>query len=255
MLRSSALVFILSIISFFGVAQETNVKGTVLDFNTEEPLPDTQISIEGTGIEVFTDAQGYFSFAQQELPLGEHVLEINRFIYIEKRFPIIIEEGKTLNLGDLLLEVDINEENRHIGTISLSEDELDGDDASSFNISGLLASSQDTYLRAAAFDFSAAFFNPRGLDNANAKVLINGLEMNKQSSGRPNWANWGGLNDVQRLRIFSMGSSASDYTIGDVAGVSNIIMRASKMRKGGRVSYASSNRSYSCYFNSLPFFF
>jgi len=244
MLRSSALVFILSIISFFGVAQETNVKGTVLDFNTEEPLPDTQISIEGTGIEVFTDAQGHFSFAQQELPLGEHILEINRFIYIEKRFPIIIEEGKTLNLGDLLLEVDINEENRHIGTISLSEDELDDDDASSFNISGLLASSQDTYLRAAAFDFSAAFFNPRGLDNANAKVLINGLEMNKQSSGRPNWANWGGLNDVQRLRIFSMGTSASDYTIGDVAGVSNIIMRASKMRKGGRVSYASSNRSY-----------
>jgi hypothetical protein len=225
-------------------AQETNVIGVVLDFDTEEPLPRTAISIEGTGIEVFTDAQGKFSFINQDLPLGEQILGVNRPTYDAKRFPIIIEEGKILNLGDLLIEVDINEVNRQIGTISLSEDELDGDDASSFNISGLLASSQDIYLRAAAFDFSAAFFNPRGLDNANGKVLINGLEMNKQFSGRPNWANWGGLNDVQRNRIFSMGTSANDYTIGDVAGVTNIMMRASKMRKGGRVSYASSNRSY-----------
>lgn len=225
-------------------AQETNVVGVILDFDTEEPVPRAVISIEDSGIEVLTDAQGKFTFINQNLPLGEQILGVNRTNYEVKRYPIIIEEGKTLNLGDLLIEVDIYEENRQIGTISLSEDELDGDDASSFNISGLLASSQDTYLRAAAFDFSAAFFNPRGLDNANGKVLINGLEMNKQFSGRPNWANWGGLNDVQRNRVFTMGASANDYTIGDVAGVSNIIMRASKMRKGGRVSYASSNRSY-----------
>ncbi|WP_026302435.1 TonB-dependent receptor [Psychroflexus tropicus] len=237
-----SLVF--SVFSMSSNAQDANVVGVILDFNTEEPLPGTVISIEGSGLEVRTDENGRFTFSGLDLPLGEQVLGVTRSNYEDKRFPIIIEEGQELNLGDLFLEVDISEENRQIGTISLSEDELDGDDASSFNISGLLASSQDTYLRAAAFDFSAAFFNPRGLDNANGKVLINGLELNKQFSGRPNWANWGGMNDVQRNRIFSKSTEANDYTIGDVAGVSNIIMRASKMRKGGRVSYASSNRSY-----------
>jgi hypothetical protein len=239
------VIIFLLILSFFEVqAQQTDVIGLVLDIDTEEPLPGILITIENSGIEVATDARGKFSFASQNLPLGEQILGVNRTNYESKRYPIIIEEGKVLDLGNVFLEIDLSEENRQIGTISLSEDELDGDDASSFNISGLLASSQDTYLRAAAFDFSAAFFNPRGLDNANGKVLINGIEMNKQFSGRPNWANWGGLNDVQRNRVFTMSSTANDYTIGDVAGVSNIIMRASKMRKGGRVSYASSNRSY-----------
>lgn len=240
------IVFVIMLI-FCGIsfnAQNTNVTGIILDMETEEPLPGVIVSIENSGIEVLTDSNGNFSFSNQDLPLGEQILAVNKNNFESKRFPIVINEGEILDLGKLYLEIDLNEENRQIGTISLSEDELDGDDASSFNISGLLASSQDTYLRAAAFDFSAAFFNPRGLDNANGKVLINGLEMNKQFTGRPNWANWGGLNDVQRNRVFSMSTTASDYTIGDVAGVSNIIMRASKQRKGGRVSYASSNRSY-----------
>ncbi len=122
--------------------------------------------------------------------------------------------------------------------------ELNQDDGTSFAISGVLQATRDVFLNAAAFDFSATFFKPRGLDNAHSKVLINGIEMNKQFNGRPQWANWGGLNDVQREREFSMGISASDYTFGAIAGTTNIVMRASKYRKGGRVSYASANRSY-----------
>ena len=70
---------------------------------------------------------------------------------------------------------------------------------------------KDVFLNAAAFDFSATFFRPRGLDNANGKVLINGIEMNKQFNGRPQWGDWGGLNDVQRNREFSMGLKASNF--------------------------------------------
>ncbi|MCB0400421.1 MAG: TonB-dependent receptor, partial [Winogradskyella sp.] len=129
--------------------------------------------------------------------------------------------------------------------ISISDDNLNGeDDGLTDNVSGLLQASRDVFLSAAAFDFSAAFFRPRGLDNANGKVLINGVEMNKQFNGRPQWGNWGGLNDVQRNQEFTMGMAANDYNFGDLAGTNNIIMRASKYRRGGRISYASANRSY-----------
>ena len=67
--------------------------------------------------------------------------------------------------------------------------------------------------------------------------------MNKQFNGRPQWSNWGGLNDAQRNREFSMGLKANDYTFGGLAGTTNIVMRASQYRKGGRVSYAAANRS------------
>lgn len=63
-------------------------------------------------------------------------------------------------------------------------------------------------------------------------------------NGRPQWSNWGGLNDVQRNQMFSMGMSANEYNFGHLAGTTNIIMRASQYSKGGRISYASSNRSY-----------
>lgn len=68
--------------------------------------------------------------------------------------------------------------------------------------------------------------------------------MNKIYNGRPQWSNWGGLNDVQRNQMFSMGMSANEYNFGHLAGTTNIIMRASQYSKGGRISYASSNRSY-----------
>ncbi|MFO8146089.1 MAG: TonB-dependent receptor, partial [Gillisia sp.] len=63
-------------------------------------------------------------------------------------------------------------------------------------------------------------------------------------NGRPQWGNWGGLNDVQRNQVFSMGLTSSDVSFGGIAGTTNIIMRASAFSKGGRVSYAAANRSY-----------
>ncbi|MEE4247515.1 MAG: hypothetical protein V2I33_19070, partial [Kangiellaceae bacterium] len=129
--------------------------------------------------------------------------------------------------------------------ISISDDNLNNDDdALTDNISGLLQASRDIFLAAAAFDFSPTFFRPRGYDNSNGRVLINGIEMNKQFNGRPQWANFGGLNDVQRNQEFTMSTAANEYTFGDLAGVNNIIMRASKYRRGGRISYASANRTY-----------
>ena len=68
--------------------------------------------------------------------------------------------------------------------------------------------------------------------------------MNKLYNGRPQWSNWGGLNDVLRNQEFSNGLRASDYTFGGILGSTNINVRPSEQRTGTRISYASSNRSY-----------
>jgi len=227
-----------------GFAQTAVVKGRVVDSNSSDVIGDVAISIKASTFTTLTDPEGLFVIQSEMLPQGEQVLIISKAGYFTQRIQLTIENGETLNLNTILLEVDLSLTEAQIGIISLSDNELDEDDGSSFNTSGLLQASRDAFLNAAAFDFSATFFRPRGLDNANGKVLINGLEMNKQITGRPQWGNWGGLNDVQRNREFSMGLKASDYTFGDVAGTTNIIMRASQYRQGGRVSYASSNRSY-----------
>ncbi|WP_204344669.1 TonB-dependent receptor [Psychroserpens algicola] len=223
-------------------AQDTIVKGSVLDGTTGEPIPDVTITIEETSQSVTTDSNGEFQF-NTIVPLGEQVLRVEKQGYVTKRYPIVVNEGQTVDISGMTLNFDSDKSDSFV--ISISDDNLNSeDDGLTDNISGLLQASRDQFLSAAAFDFSATFFRPRGLDNANGKVLINGIEMNKQFSGRPQWGNWGGLNDVQRNQEFSMGMSANDYSFGDLAGTNNIVMRASRYREGGRVSYASANRSY-----------
>jgi len=235
---------VILICALSSLAQDTTVKGRVVDTNSSEVIPDVDVRIRGVNFSDVTDELGLFNFTSTRLPQGEQVLLVSKSGYIAQRIAITIQSGKAIDLNPILLEIDLTEVEAQIGIISLSDNELDQDEGTSFNISGLLQASNDAFLNAAAFDFSATFFRPRGLDNANGKVLINGLEMNKQFTGRPQWGNWGGINDVQRNREFSMGLKANDYTFGDVAGTTNMIMRASQYRQGGRVSYASANRSY-----------
>ena len=224
-------------------SQETVVKGSVKDAVTDEPLPEVTVTIEETGQTETTDAFGQFKFSKP-VPLGEQMLKIELIDYKTERYPIIVNEGKTVDIQDMSLNYNASDK-KDLYIISISDDQLNSDDDGLIsNISGLLQSSRDVFLRAAAFDFSATFFRPRGLDNSSSKVLINGLEMNKQATGRPQWGNWGGINDLQRNQEFSMGMAPNDNSFGDIAGTNNIIIRASKYREGGRLSFASANRSY-----------
>ncbi len=224
---------------------QTSVKGTVIDRITSDKLPNVHVALEGTSQATQTDASGAFVLFQ-DIAIGDQILRISKEGYVTRRFPIVVHEGNILDLGDITFDVDVTAEQQLNGLISLSDTDLNGedDDLGGFNISGLLSAGRDTYLSAAAFDWSATFFRPRGLDNANGKLLINGIEMNKQFNGRPQWGNWGGLNDAQRNREFTAGLSANEYAFGGLGGVTHITMRASQYRKGGRVSYAGANRSY-----------
>ena len=145
-------------------------------------------------------------------------------------------------MGELFLELD--NENDELFTITLSDDELNDDTSGADNISGLLSASQDIFQRAAAFEFSPSFFRLRGLNTDNGTVLMNGIEMNKLFDGRPQWSNWGGMNDVLRSQELSNGLAPSPYNFGGLLGSTNINLRASNYRSGGRITYSSSNRSY-----------
>ena len=170
------------------------------------------------------------------------MLSLSKEGFMNARYPIIVIEGQTLNIQDMMLSLDNSDDD--LFTITLSDDELNDDTSGADNISGLLSASQDIFQRAAAFEFSQSFFRVRGLNTDNGAVLMNGIEMNKMFDGRPQWSNWGGLNDVLRGQELSMGLAPSSYTFGGLLGSTNINLRASSYRAGGRITYSSSNRSY-----------
>src|SRR5690554_2206943 len=95
------------LVSFSSNAQETVVKGKVLDTNSSEPIPDATVSIMNSIFSTMTDAEGTFSFTQQTLPRGEHVLEISKPGYISLQLPVTIQDGMVVDLQPILMAVDL----------------------------------------------------------------------------------------------------------------------------------------------------
>ena len=232
------MVFLLSFTLF---SQQTVVKGSVKDLISNQALAQVAVTFEGTLISTQTNALGEFIFPAT-VPYGEQVLKLTKIGYQTARYPIVVNAGQTLDIQDMILSLDSTDD--ALFTITLSDDELNDDTSAADNISGLLASSQDIFQRVAAFQFSASFFKVRGLNSENSKVLINGIEMNKVYNGRPQWSNWGGINDVLRNQELTPGLGPSSYNFGGVLGSTNITLRASEYQSTRRVTYSSSNRSY-----------
>ena len=160
-------------------------------------------------------------------------------------FNIFSQAEEQITVNDTINNLSTTNDVVDFFSISLSDDELNDDTSASDNISGLLNSSMDIFYRTAAYEFSSSFFKVRGLDSDNAIVHINGIKMNKLYNGRPQWSNWGGLNDVLRNQELSNGSIPLKYNFGGILGSNNINIRASEYGEGGRITYSSSNRSYS----------
>ncbi|NHF58798.1 TonB-dependent receptor plug domain-containing protein [Flavobacteriaceae bacterium TP-CH-4] len=220
--------------------QETvEIKGTVLSSQSQEPLRLVQVTLESAGVTTTTDTMGGFQLMTERE--GSYIMQISLQDYISKRIPIELE-GNNIDMGALYLESDITSEQTD-NLISLTDSELFDDEVSASS-TALLQGTRDVFLNTAAFDFGQAFFRVRGYDSQNGRVLINGIPMNKFFDGRPQWNNWGGLNDVTRNQQFTNGLDLSDFTFGGILGTTYIDTRPSGLRPGMRISSSVSNRTY-----------
>ena len=227
--------------AMFTYAQEgTLVKGMVRSEINDRPIAGAIVLVEGTNLSVRSLENGYFEFTSTIL--GEAILAISKEDYRSMRIPLFLE-GAPLDLGTLFLKDDITVEQTD-NVITLTDADLSDDDEIVSNAMGLLQATRDVFLTRAAFDFGQAFFRVRGYDSRNGKLLLNSMPMNKLFDGRPQWNNWGGLNDVVRNQEYTNGLEASDYTFGGILGNTNINTRPSGLRPGMRVSSSASNRTY-----------
>ena len=163
------------------------IKGKVVASISEKPLSGVSVSIYGTPFFEETNFKGIFKI--ENIPIGSYEIQIRLKGYTPQKIPIGIIENESVDLGTIFLfqkAPEIQETN----IISLTdEDLLDDGNRSSEYIAGLFQSSKDAYLKAAAYNFSQAWFKVRGYDSGYGTILINGLEMNKLFDGRPQWSN------------------------------------------------------------------
>lgn len=227
----------------FVFAQTTSgLSGKVVDSKTQKPLQNVVATILNSTLMQTTDATGKFSFDSVET--GKQLLQIRTQGYKDQLIQIEIVAGKILDIGLVVLEEDQTQE-QQLSLITITESDLGDDNSGSESTAGLLQASRDAFQQSAAFNWGQARFRIRGLDNEYGTTMINGISMNKIYDGRPQWGNWGGLNDATRNQEFTSGSATSDYTFGGILGTQEINTRASIYRKGARISFSGTNTNYS----------
>ncbi len=236
---------------FFGVLFIQSVKaqtyssinGKIIDSYTGKPLIGAQLFLLKEKQKTYSGLNGKFTI--ESISTGEHILQISFSGYTTKKIPFNTDKNTNLlNLG--IIQLSVNYENKpDLSIISLSNDDLyENEKGESNSIAGLLSATKDVFLKTVAYEFSPTFFKPRNLGSEHAEVLLNGVKMNKLFNGRPQWSNWGGLNDVLRNQEFTKNLHASDFSFSGLNGSTNFHTEASNYRKGTKISYAASNRSY-----------
>ena len=220
----------------------TGVSGEVVDFKTQKPLQSVLVFIQNTNLMQLTDANGKYSFNRVEV--GNQLVLFRSIGYKDQLLQVEIVEEEMLDMGTVTLEEDITTE-QQFSLITITDNDLSDDNSGSESTAGLLQASKDVFQQAAAYNFGQARFRVRGIDNEYSAILINGVSMNRVSDGRPQYSNWGGLNDATRNQEFTDGSKPSDYSFGGIGGTQYMTTRSSIYRPGTRISFLGTNTNYS----------
>jgi len=239
------LIFSILLVMQVSIVMSQNpgsVRGVVIDSKTQKPLQSVIVTIQNTTLMKLTNAEG--TFILEGVPEGSQLIQFKSDSYNQQLLPIELTSNQVLDLGIIVLEEDVTIE-QQLSLITITENDLGDDGTGSDNTAGLLQASRDPFQQSAAFNWGQARFRVRGLDNEYGITMINGIVMNKILDGRPQWGNWGGLNDATRNQEFTMGSAPSDYSFGGALGTQEINTRASIYRKGSRVSFSGTNTNYS----------
>ncbi|MCR4032612.1 MULTISPECIES: carboxypeptidase-like regulatory domain-containing protein [Flavobacterium] len=242
MVKKYTVFFIVWFFNFGFSQKEITVSGIVIDARTQNPLENVVVTIQNTAVMQLTSKTGKFEL--HIFPQKEDLLLLRSQGYKDFLLKVKSNSGQNIDLGILQLE-DTYSDEVPAALITLSDNDFSDDNSSSEMTSGMLQSSRDAFMKTAAFNWGQARFRVRGLDSENGTMMLNGMTMNKIYDGRPQWNNWGGLNNVLRNQEFSIGTAVSNYTFGGILGTQQISTRASLYRKGMSLTFSGSNASYS----------
>ncbi|WP_417236531.1 NlpC/P60 family protein [Bizionia paragorgiae] len=119
-------LFIYTVISLFSVvsySQNAELQSVVLEESTENPVADAIVTIEGTALVSKTNENGVFSFAN-EIPLGEHVVSVEKENYETKFFLITANKDQKIVLDKVTVEITKEEAKRRNRAQKLEEKRL-----------------------------------------------------------------------------------------------------------------------------------
>lgn len=242
--------------SFVGFSQGT-VTGSVIDSETQMPLPGANIIETGTKNGTVTDFDGNFSL---DVDVNSGSVTISYLGYENAKISFSIVNG-VANIGQVRLSPDADALSEVVivgrGIIDLAHDrqtpiavstitsaEIQSKGVGNVEFPEIMKSTPSVYVSNQAGGFGDSEMFLRGFDQTNTAFLLNGQPINGMEDGRVYWSNWSGMSDVANAVQVQRGLGSSKLAISSVGGTVNIVSRAAGRSEGGFARFMTGNDSY-----------
>jgi len=226
------------------------IQGVVKDANTDETLIGASVVVEGTTNGVTTNLDGSFLLVA---PAGDLTLDITYVGYESQKKHVMVKDGSTYNVGDILLkssaigldEVSVMasvavDRKTPVAVSTLNAQTIENQ-LGSQEFPEVMKNTPNVYATKSGGGFGDARVNVRGFDQKNVAVMINGIPVNDMENGWVYWSNWAGLGDATRTIQIQRGLGASKLAINSVGGTINIITKTTDANKGGSIMMSATD--------------
>ncbi len=229
------------------------ITGSVIDGETNSPLPGANVMVKGTTNGTVTDFDGNFSI---NASASSGTLVVSYIGFSSKQVSFTIANGD-LNLGSISLMPDASALDEVIvSTYSLAVDRKTPVAVSTIKAGEIelklgtqefpeiLKSTPGIYATKSGGGFGDGRVNIRGFSSENVAVMINGIPVNDMENGRVFWSNWAGLGDVTSAMQVQRGLGASKIAVPSIGGTINVVTKTTDVVEGGNVISSVGNDGY-----------
>jgi len=234
------------------------LRGTVLEDESEGPLPGANIIEVGTTNGTITGADGNFEL-NTTAQTGQIIISFLGY----KSQTIAFDLSSATGVGEVTMVIDATSMDEVVvtgyGVIDVAKDRETPVAVSTIKLPEIIAktgnqefpeimkNTPSVYVASQAGGYGDSRINIRGFAQENLALLFNGQPVNGMEDGKVYWSNWQGLSEIATAVQIQRGLGSSKLAISSVGATINVVTKATDMVAGGRVSAMLGNDNYMKY--------
>ena len=227
----------------------SQISGTVIDEEANQPLPGATVVIKGTQIGTTTDFDGLFSISEAKAGdilvitfIGFDAAEEEAYDGMEVILQTALNQLSEVVVTSGVIDVaKVRETPVAVSAISVSEITLK---TGNLEFPEIMNKTPGVYATKQGGGYGDSRISLRGFDQRNTSFLINGQPVNYMENGWVYWSNWQGLTDVASGIQIQRGLGASRLAVPSVGGTVSIFTKAASKSQGGKVLQMIGNDGY-----------
>jgi outer membrane cobalamin receptor len=227
----------------------SQISGTVIDEEANQPLPGATVVVKGTQIGTVTDFDGLFSISDAKAGdilvitfIGFDSAEVEAYDDIEVILQTALNQLNEVVVTSGVIDIaKVRETPVAVSAISMAEITLK---TGNLEFPEIMNKTPGVYATKQGGGYGDSRISLRGFDQTNTSFLINGQPVNDMENGRVYWSNWQGLTDVASGIQIQRGLGASRLAVPSVGGTVSIFTKAAQKSQGGKVLQMIGNDGY-----------